>query len=66
MGGVSGGLDNVQSLVVFFYGSPKQLLLNKLFDPSTPSVRKGRDGEKNGEKNGKKNGEKMGRKKGKD
>ena len=32
-------------------GSSKQLLLNKFFDPSTPSMRKGRDGEKKREKN---------------
>ena len=31
----------------------KQLLLNKFFDPSTPSMRKGRDGG-TGKKNGKK------------
>ena len=33
------------------FGRSEQLLLNKFFDPSTPSMRKGRDG---GEKNGKK------------
>ena len=32
------------------FGRSKQLLLNKFFDPSTPSMRKGRDGEKNGGK----------------
>ena len=32
------------------FGHSKQLSLNKFFDPSTPSMRKGRDGEKNGEK----------------
>ena len=31
-----------------FFGHSNQLLLNKFFDPSTPSMRKGRDG---GEKN---------------
>ena len=31
-------------------GHSKQLLLNKFFDQSTPSMRKGRDGEKWGEK----------------
>ena len=38
------------------FGRSKQLLLNKFFDPSTPSMRKGRDGgKKTGEKkNGKK------------
>ena len=36
-----------------FFGLSKQLSLNKFFDPSTPSMRKGRDG---GKKNGKKNG----------
>ena len=30
-----------------------QLLLNKFFDPSTPSIRKGRGGGKNGKWNGK-------------
>ena len=39
--------------------SSKQLSLNKFFDPSTPSMRKGRDG---GEKKQKKNG---GKKRGK-
>ena len=38
------------------FGYSRQLLLNKLFDPSTPSMRKGRDGEKNVEKTGKKRG----------
>ena len=28
------------------FGCSKQLLLNKFFDPSTPSMRKGSDGEK--------------------
>ena len=28
------------------FGRSKQLSLNKFFDPSTPSMRKGRDGEK--------------------
>ena len=28
------------------FGCPRQLLLNKFFDPSTPSMRKGDDGEK--------------------
>ena len=37
----------------------RQLLLNKFFDPSTPSMRKGRDG-------GKKREKKRGGKKGKD
>ena len=38
-------------------GHFKQLSLNKFFDPSTPSMRKGRDGEKkwNGKKNGMEN-----------
>ena len=30
------------------FGHSKQLSLNKFFDPSTPSMRKGRDGGKNG------------------
>ena len=34
----------------YVFGRSKQLLLNKFFDPSTPSMRKGRDGGKNGEK----------------
>ena len=38
-------------------GSGKQLSLNKFFDPSTPSMRKGRDGEKR-KKNGKNGGKK--------
>ena len=28
------------------FGHSKQLLRNKLFDPSTPSMQKGRDGDK--------------------
>ena len=35
-------------------GRSKQLSLNKFFDPSTPSMRKGRDGGKKREKRGKK------------
>ena len=31
-------------------GRPKQLSLNRFFDPSTPSMRKGRDGENGGRK----------------
>ena len=38
------------------FGRSRQLLLNKCFDPSTPSMRKGRDGEKNPGKNEKKTG----------
>ena len=35
-------------------GRSDRLLLNKLFDPSTPSMRKGHDGDKkNGMENGK-------------
>ena len=30
------------------FGRSKQLLLNKFIDPSTPSIRKGRDGGKTG------------------
>ena len=30
----------------YVFGRSKQLSLNKFFDPSTPSMRKGRDGEK--------------------
>ena len=30
------------------FGHSKQLSLNKFFDPSTPSMRRGRDREKNG------------------
>ena len=42
------------------FGRSKQLSLNKFFDPSTPSMRKGRDGGKKrgGKKNGKKKKEK--------
>ena len=41
------------------FGHSKQLSLNKFFDPSTPSMRKGRDGEKKtGKKNRKKKREK--------
>merc|ERR1711954_295461 len=43
------------------FGRSRQLSLNKFFDPSTPSMRKGRDGEK---KTGKKR-EKKKKKKGK-
>ena len=32
------------------FGHSKQLLLNKFFDPSTPSMRKGRNGGNNGKK----------------
>ena len=38
-------------------GHFEQLLLNKFFDPSTPSMRKGHDGEENGKKS---NGENSG------
>ena len=42
------------------FGRSRQLSLNKFFDPSTPSMRKGCDGEKKtGKKNGEKNGKKM-------
>ena len=36
------------------FGRSKQLLLNKFFDPSTPSMRKGRDGGNGGKNGGKK------------
>ena len=36
------------------FGRSKQLLLNKFFDPSAPSMRKGCDGGETGKKNGKK------------
>ena len=36
------------------FGRSKQLSLNKFFDPSTPSMRKGRDGEKKKKNGGKK------------
>ena len=45
------------------FGRSKQLWLNKFFDPSTPSMRKGRTG---GKKMGKKRGKKRGKKKRKD
>ena len=35
-------------------GHSKQLLLNKFFNPSTPSMRKGRDGGKTGKMGGEK------------
>ena len=38
-----GGLERCLPLV---FGRSKQLSLNKFFDPSTPSMRKGRDGGK--------------------
>ena len=44
-------------------GHSKQLSLNKFFYPSTPSMRKGRDGGKTRKKNRKKNGEKNGKEK---
>ena len=47
----------------YVFGRSRQLSLNKFFDPSTPSMRKGHDGEKNG-KHGKKPGGKK-KKKGK-
>ena len=40
----------------------KQLSLNKFFDPSSPSMRKGRDGEKREKRGGKTGGEKTGKK----
>ena len=40
------------------FGRSKQLSLNKFFDPSTPSMRKGRDGGNGGEKTGGENVEK--------
>ena len=48
-----------------FGPSNNQLSLNKFFDPSTPSMRKGRDGgrKKTGKKRGKKGGETGGKKK---
>ena len=36
----------------YVFGRSKQLSLNKFFDPSTPSMRKGCDGGKNGGKKG--------------
>ena len=48
----------VQSQVI---GSSRQLLLNKFLDPSTPAMRKGRDGgEKRGGKEEEKNYENSG------
>ena len=38
----------------FWKGHSKQLSLNKFFDPSTPSMRKGRGGEKKTGKTGEK------------
>ena len=37
------------------FGRSEQLLLNKFFDPSTPFMRKGRNGEKEYGKNGMEN-----------
>ena len=42
----------------YIFGHSKQLSQNKFFDPSTPSMRKGRDGGKTGKKGGKKKGKK--------
>ena len=44
------------NIFCLLFNEPVQL--NKFFDPSTPSLRKGRVGGNGGEKNGKKNGEK--------
>ena len=59
-----GGKWNIMTFIVaagvlkgvypYVFGRSKQLLLNKFFDLSTPSMRKGRDGEKNGGKKEKK------------
>ena len=38
------------------FGRSKQLSLNKFFDPSTPSMRKGRNGEETGKTEGEKGG----------
>ena len=46
------------SVYPMVYGRSKELLLNKFFDPSTPSMRKGRDGGKTGKKTGEKTGKK--------
>ena len=46
--------DGVWKGVYPDFGRSKQLSLNKFFDPSTPSMRKGCDGGKTGGKNGKK------------
>ena len=46
---IADGVWKVVYLEVF--GHSKQLLLNKYFDPSTPSMRKVDDGEKKREKN---------------
>ena len=44
-----------KGVYLLVFGHSKQLSLNKFFDPSTPSMRKGRDGGKRaGGKNGKK------------
>ena len=44
------------------FGRSYQLLQNKFFDPSTPTMRKGCNGEKNGGKNGGENGGETGEK----
>ena len=40
------GRRGLERGVPLFFGHSHQLSLNKFFDPSTPSMRKGRDGEK--------------------
>ena len=42
----------------YVFGHSKQLSLNKFFDPSTPSMRKGRDGGTGEKKRKTKNGKK--------
>ena len=48
-----GGPKRAEGVYPSVFGHSKQLSLNKFFDPTTPSMRKGRDGEKNGGEKGK-------------
>ena len=48
--GTQNGQRGLESGPILGYWGSDQLSLNKFFDPSTPSMRKGRDGEKRGKK----------------
>ena len=43
-----------KGVYLLVFGCSRQLSLNTFFDPSTPSIRKGRDGEEKRGKNGEK------------
>ena len=47
-----------KGVYTYVFGHSKQLSLNKFFDPSTPSMRKGRDGGTGKKKQKTKNGKK--------